>query len=58
MPLLWKPLPFGLPGCVEEVVDMLSPVAHEKRIELVMVLDPRLPQQVRGDSVPLASGTG
>ena len=42
-------LPFDLRRCVEEVAEMLAPVAHEKRIELILVMDPRLPQQVKGD---------
>ncbi len=46
-------LPFYLQRCVEEVVEMLSPVAHEKRIELVLVVDPRLPERVRGDAARL-----
>lgn len=46
-------LPFSIRACAEEVVEMLSPVAHEKRIELVLVMDPRLPQKVLGDVVRL-----
>jgi len=46
-------LPFSVRSCAEEVVEMLSPVAHEKRIELVLVMDPRLPQKVLGDAIRL-----
>ncbi|MCV6589435.1 MAG: ATP-binding protein [Marinobacterium sp.] len=44
-------LPFSLCDCVREVVEMLSPVAHEKRVELVMIMDPRLPRELQGDAV-------
>ncbi|MBY4677553.1 ATP-binding protein [Marinobacterium arenosum] len=44
-------LPFSLADCVQDVLEMLAPVAHEKRIELVLLLDPELPMQVLGDQV-------
>ncbi len=40
---------FDLRDLLEEVADLLAVRAHEKQLELVCVLDPGLPAQMRGD---------
>jgi len=40
---------FSLVNCLEEVADLLAPVAQHKSLELITELDPRLPVMVRGD---------
>jgi len=40
---------FSLINCLEEVADLLAPVAQHRSLELITELDPRLPTMVRGD---------
>jgi signal transduction histidine kinase/DNA-binding response OmpR family regulator len=40
---------FHLPTAVEEVLDLLAPRAHGKRLELACVLEPDVPATLRGD---------
>nr|WP_184543064.1 hybrid sensor histidine kinase/response regulator [Mucilaginibacter sp. FT3.2]MBB6230327.1 signal transduction histidine kinase/ligand-binding sensor domain-containing protein/DNA-binding response OmpR family regulator [Mucilaginibacter sp. FT3.2] len=44
---------FDLRHCMEEVLDLFSPKASEKGLELVYQIDPALPHQVIGDSLRL-----
>jgi signal transduction histidine kinase/ligand-binding sensor domain-containing protein/DNA-binding response OmpR family regulator len=44
---------FDLRHCIEEVMDIFSPIASEKGLELVYQIDPALPHQVVGDSLRL-----
>jgi len=44
---------FDLRHCIEEVMDIFSPVASHQGLELVYQIDPALPQQVIGDSLRL-----
>jgi len=44
---------FDLRHCIEEVMDIFSPVASYQGLELVYQIDPALPQQVIGDSLRL-----
>jgi signal transduction histidine kinase/ligand-binding sensor domain-containing protein/DNA-binding response OmpR family regulator len=44
---------FDLRHCIEEVLDLFSPKASEKGLELVYQIDPALPHQVIGDSLRL-----
>lgn len=41
--------PFELEGCVQSVVELLAPRAHEKGLEMAWSVDPRLPKLVLGD---------
>ena len=41
--------PFALDECVQGVVELLAPRAHEKRLALAWHIDPHLPRQVIGD---------
>ncbi|MEQ1711032.1 MAG: histidine kinase dimerization/phospho-acceptor domain-containing protein, partial [Hyphomicrobium sp.] len=40
---------FSLPGCIEAAVELLSPRAYEKGLELAWTIDKALPQRVMGD---------
>lgn len=42
-------VPFDLRSCLEEALEVLSPQAASKGLELVYFLDPRLPTQLLGD---------
>jgi signal transduction histidine kinase/ligand-binding sensor domain-containing protein/DNA-binding response OmpR family regulator len=44
---------FDLRHCIEEVMDLFSPIASQQGLELVYQIDPALPQQVVGDSLRL-----
>jgi signal transduction histidine kinase/CheY-like chemotaxis protein/ligand-binding sensor domain-containing protein len=44
---------FDLRHCIEEVMDIFSPIASQQGLELVYQIDPALPQQVIGDSLRL-----
>lgn len=44
-------LPFSLYECVEQAVDLLSPAAVDKRLELVVEMDPSIPESLCGDSM-------
>ncbi|MCL1058936.1 two-component sensor histidine kinase BarA [Shewanella gelidimarina] len=44
-------MPFSLREIVEETVTMLSSSAREKQIELVIDVDPRIPEDVTGDAM-------
>ena len=41
--------PFDVVNCVEEALDLVSPLAAEKKIELVTDIDSSLPQWILGD---------
>ncbi|XHX79149.1 MAG: PAS domain S-box protein [Stenomitos frigidus ULC029] len=41
---------FNLTLCVEEIADILAPVAHAKRLELATLVYRNLPTQLRGDA--------
>ena len=43
--------PFALETCVQGVVELLAPRAHEKGLEMAWSVDPQLPQLVSGDEV-------
>gem|GEM_PF-375765 len=40
---------FSLQGCVQGVVELLAPRAHQKALEMAWAVDPTLPRQVVGD---------
>jgi PAS domain S-box-containing protein len=42
-------LDFDLGTCVEEVAELLATSAHAKGLEIATLIDPRVPQQLRGD---------
>jgi PAS domain S-box-containing protein len=41
--------PFKLRSCIEESLDLLSPKASEKDLELAYIIDPLIPEMVLGD---------
>jgi PAS domain S-box-containing protein len=43
--------PLAIDECVESVVELLAPKAHEKGIELAWAVDPALPRLLSGDEV-------
>jgi PAS domain S-box-containing protein len=45
--------PLSLEDCVEGVVELLAPKAHEKGIDVAWSIDPSLPRMVLGDEVRL-----
>ncbi|MBE9179611.1 PAS domain S-box protein [Oculatella sp. LEGE 06141] len=42
-------LNFDVSNCAEDVVDLLAAAAHLKGLEIVTLIDPKVPTQVRGD---------
>jgi signal transduction histidine kinase/CheY-like chemotaxis protein len=42
--------PFDLGAVIQDVVELLSPKAHDKRLELVVRVSPALPAQLSGDA--------
>jgi signal transduction histidine kinase len=51
--LVLKSEPMVIGDCVQSVVELLAPKAHEKGIDLAWALDPDLPRTLRGDEVRL-----
>jgi len=45
---------FDLRNCVENVVTMLGPAAHNKYLELVLLVDSDVPERIVGDSARLS----
>lgn len=43
--------PFAIDACVQNVVELLAPRAHEKGLEMAWSVDPRIPSLVEGDEV-------
>jgi PAS domain S-box-containing protein len=43
--------PFAIEACVQGVVELLAPRAHEKGLEIAWSADPQLPKSVSGDEV-------
>ncbi|MEH2239331.1 response regulator [Nostoc sp.] len=43
-------LDFDLSTCVEEVLDLLAPPAHNKRLEIAALIYPNVPTQLQGDA--------
>jgi signal transduction histidine kinase/DNA-binding response OmpR family regulator len=48
-----EPRPFALAAMVEETIELLSPPAQAKGLEIACTIDPRLPRHVTGDGVRL-----
>jgi PAS domain S-box-containing protein len=44
---------FGIEDCVQGVVELLAPKAHEKGIDIAWAIDPNLPRPLIGDEVRL-----
>jgi PAS domain S-box-containing protein len=43
--------PFAIDACVQNVVELLAPRAHEKGLEMAWSVDPKLPSLLEGDEV-------
>jgi CheY-like chemotaxis protein len=48
-----SPVPLDLHKCVEETLEVLAPLAREKRLDLGAEIDDSVPQAIRGDGVRL-----
>ncbi len=48
-----QPVRFELAPAVEEIVELLSPRAHEKDLEIACYIDPALPAEFHGDEMRL-----
>lgn len=46
-------IPFDLRECIDETMHLLAPSAHEKNLELSMMVDSEVPHDVLGDSMRL-----
>jgi two-component system sensor histidine kinase BarA len=46
-------IPFDLRDCIDETMHLLAPSAHEKSLELSMMVDPEVPHDVYGDPMRL-----
>ena len=46
-------IPFNLRECVDETMHLLAPSAHEKNLELSMIIDSEVPYEVIGDAMRL-----
>ena len=46
-------IPFDLRDCIDETMHLLAPSAHEKKLELSMMVDPEVPHDVYGDPMRL-----
>ncbi len=42
-------IPFSLDECIEDILEMQTPVAAEKGVQLYFISDPQLPDQLLGD---------
>ncbi|MDB6095645.1 MAG: luxQ 2 [Verrucomicrobia bacterium] len=49
----FESLPFSIPAAVDEVATLMRPGALEKKLQLTVLLAPRLPTTVNGDAVRL-----
>ena len=45
--------PLNARQCIEETLQILAPLAHEKKLELITLVDPDIPKQLLGDSLRL-----
>ena len=48
-----KAQPFNLDECIQSVIELMAPKAHEKGLELAWRIDPDLPRRVSGDAARL-----
>lgn len=46
-------IPFNLRDCINETMHLLAPSAHEKNLELSMMIDSEVPHEVIGDAMRL-----
>ncbi|MCW8997041.1 MAG: two-component sensor histidine kinase BarA [Psychromonas sp.] len=46
-------IPFNLRDCIDETMHLLAPSAHEKNLELSMMIDKEVPYEVIGDAMCL-----
>ena len=51
--LTLEKIPFDLRDCIDETMHLLAPSAHEKKLELSMIVDPEVPSDVLGDAMRL-----
>jgi CheY-like chemotaxis protein len=47
-------LPFELAGCIEEVMNLLTPVAAEKYVDFYYNIDPAVPTRLSGDPISIS----
>ncbi len=46
-----KTQPFNLDECIQSVIELMAPKAHEKGLDIAWRIDPDLPRRVSGDAV-------
>ncbi|MFT6928319.1 MAG: two-component system sensor histidine kinase BarA [Psychromonas sp.] len=46
-------IPFDLRDCIDETMHLLAPSAHEKNLEMSIIVDPEVPSEVIGDAMRL-----
>ena len=46
-------IPFNLHDCIDETIHLLAPSAHEKALELSVMIDSEVPHEVIGDAMSL-----
>ncbi|HEY5714928.1 MAG TPA: two-component sensor histidine kinase BarA [Psychromonas sp.] len=46
-------IPFDLRDCIDETMHLLAPIAHEKNLELSIMVAPEVPHEVFGDAMRL-----
>lgn len=46
-------IPFDLRDCIDDTMHLLAPSAHEKNLELSIMIDPEVPHEVFGDAMRL-----
>jgi len=51
--LTLEKIPFDLRDCIDETMHLLTPSAHEKNLELSMMVDAEVPSDVLGDAMRL-----
>jgi two-component system sensor histidine kinase BarA len=51
--LVLEKIPYNLRECIDETMHLLAPSAHEKKLELSMMVDSEVPTHVLGDAMRL-----
>jgi len=51
--LVLEKIPYDLRECIDETMHLLAPSAHEKKLELSMMVDSEVPSHVLGDAMRL-----
>ncbi len=52
--MVLEQIPFNFNDCIDDTIKLLSPIAHDKQLELIIDIDPNLPENLTGDSLRIA----